>query len=203
MYHGPASESGGQPLRTAPLLNELFAYHWPQLHGWMVTWVTLHSLVMLLGLAIYAIASRTLRQRRHPSAGIAWIISLVLVPYAALPLYLMFGSRKLVAYRGMGLTQPLVQQAGAGGRPASGKLETAIGLPEAAAFEALAIHQDGRQALQALRAVIDGAGHSLDICSFLIGRDALGDDARRLAAQGADALVWPEVVNEGDAELVW
>jgi antitoxin MazE len=28
-------------------------------------------------------------------------------------------------------------------------------------------------------------------------------DARRLAAQGGDALVWPEVANEGDSELVW
>jgi antitoxin MazE len=28
-------------------------------------------------------------------------------------------------------------------------------------------------------------------------------DAQRLAAEGADALVWPEVANEGDAALVW
>ncbi len=34
-------------------------------------------------------------------------------------------------------------------------------------------------------------------------REGWADDARRLAAQGGDALVWPEVANEGDAELVW
>ena len=28
-------------------------------------------------------------------------------------------------------------------------------------------------------------------------------DAQRLAAAGADTLVWPEVANEGDAELDW
>lgn len=28
-------------------------------------------------------------------------------------------------------------------------------------------------------------------------------DARRLAAQGGDALVWPELANAGDDELVW
>ena len=163
----------------------------------MVDWVTLHSLVMLLGLAIYAIASRTLRQRRHPSAGIAWIISLVLVPYAALPLYLMFGSRKLVAYRGMGLTQPLVQQASAGAGTLAGKLETAIGLPEAAAFESLAIHQDGRQALEALRSIILGASHSLDICSFLIGRDTLGDEIAALLARRARAGVKVRLLIDG------
>jgi antitoxin MazE len=34
-------------------------------------------------------------------------------------------------------------------------------------------------------------------------REGWADDARRLAEQGGDALVWPEVANEGDSELVW
>ncbi len=34
-------------------------------------------------------------------------------------------------------------------------------------------------------------------------REGWADDARRLAALGGDAMVWPEVANEGDAELVW
>jgi antitoxin MazE len=28
-------------------------------------------------------------------------------------------------------------------------------------------------------------------------------DAQRLAAEGGDALVWPEFANEGDDQLVW
>jgi len=34
-------------------------------------------------------------------------------------------------------------------------------------------------------------------------REGWGADAQRLAAEGADALVWPELANEGDAALVW
>ncbi len=34
-------------------------------------------------------------------------------------------------------------------------------------------------------------------------REGWADDARRLAAQGGDALVWPELANTGDDELVW
>jgi antitoxin MazE len=34
-------------------------------------------------------------------------------------------------------------------------------------------------------------------------REGWADDARRLAAQGGDALLWPEVANEGDSKLVW
>ena len=34
-------------------------------------------------------------------------------------------------------------------------------------------------------------------------REGWADDARRLAAQGDDKPVWPELANAGDAELVW
>jgi antitoxin MazE len=34
-------------------------------------------------------------------------------------------------------------------------------------------------------------------------RAGWADDARRLAAEAADGLVWPELPNEGDADLVW
>ena len=34
-------------------------------------------------------------------------------------------------------------------------------------------------------------------------REGWADDARRLAQAGNDVLVWPELANEGDGELVW
>lgn len=34
-------------------------------------------------------------------------------------------------------------------------------------------------------------------------REGRAEDARRLAKQGGDALVWSEMANEGDDELVW
>ena len=34
-------------------------------------------------------------------------------------------------------------------------------------------------------------------------REGWAQDSQRLAVTGDDALVWPEVGNEGDAELVW
>jgi len=34
-------------------------------------------------------------------------------------------------------------------------------------------------------------------------RAGWAEDARRLAAQGDDTLLWPEVANEGDEQLVW
>lgn len=34
-------------------------------------------------------------------------------------------------------------------------------------------------------------------------REGWAADAKRLAEQGGDELVWPELANEGDANLVW
>ena len=127
-------------------------------------WLSLHSLVVMLGLAIYATTSHTLRQRRQPSAAIAWVISLVLVPYIALPIYLVFGSRKVVGTR-----------RGVKSHDKADSLSAALGLADAASFTQLTLHRDGTHALQALRQTIDSAQHTLDICTFILGRDALGD----------------------------
>jgi cardiolipin synthase A/B len=153
------------------LLNELFS----------LRWVTRHGLVVLLGLAIYVIASHTLKQRRHPSAAIAWVVSLILLPYLALPLYLMVGNRKVVGYR------PAVKAQGGPDAAAtkSGQLATAMGLPDIVTFERLAIHQNGGQALQCLRDMIAGAERTLDLCSFLFGRDVLGDEIAMLLMKRA------------------
>ena len=57
--------------------------------------ITVHAIVVALGLILYVAAARALPQRRDPSAAIAWVVALALLPYVALPLYFMFGSRKL------------------------------------------------------------------------------------------------------------
>jgi cardiolipin synthase len=155
-------------------------------------WLTLHSGLVVLGLAIYVVGSRTLRQRRRPSAAIAWVIALLLLPYVALPLYMVFGTRKIIDPR---------QGAGGQARPAlvAGdpesaevhlrKLAAAMSLPGAASYRQLNIHEDGAQALQALRELIDGAAHTLEICTFLIGKDAVGREiAEHLERRARDGV---------------
>lgn len=57
-------------------------------------WLTLHGLVTVLAVLLYVITSRLLQQRRHPSAAIAWVLFILLMPYVALPVFWTFGSRK-------------------------------------------------------------------------------------------------------------
>ena len=57
-------------------------------------WLTLHGLVTLAAVMIYVVTAHVLQQRRHPTAAIAWVLFILLLPYVALPSFLTFGSRK-------------------------------------------------------------------------------------------------------------
>ncbi|MFA5453728.1 MAG: phospholipase D-like domain-containing protein [Sulfurimonas sp.] len=53
-----------------------------------------HVLLIFSGLLIVAILIHMLYHRRSPSAIIAWILSIILIPYLSVPLYLIIGLRK-------------------------------------------------------------------------------------------------------------
>lgn len=160
--------------------------------------LTLHGLATLSGLAIYVVASRIRQQRRHPSAAIAWVISLALMPYLALPLYLLFGSRKVV--RGK-WPHPAVEPLTAlpSHTPAARfqHLAAAMNLPPAGSYKQLVIHQDGLAALEALRSVLLGATERLDVCTFLLGRDPLGQEVMDLLIQRARQGLQVRVLIDG------
>jgi len=141
-------------------------------------WETIDLLLVALGLVIYVAASHSLHQRRHPSAAIAWVMGILLVPYLALPLYLAFGSRKVaLTRRAQGARRVTVTPASTHATAARARqLGGAMGLPEPVAYEALVIHADGEEALAALRHLIDSAERSLELSTFVFGRDVLGDE---------------------------
>ena len=57
--------------------------------------ITAHSLAIVLSLLTYVLTTRAERERRPPSIAIAWVLGMIALPYLALPMYLLFGRRKL------------------------------------------------------------------------------------------------------------
>jgi len=138
----------------------------------LTQWLTLHSLVTVVAVLLYIAASHVMAQRRHPSAAIAWMLFILLLPYVALPVFLMFGSRKLARPR------PTVPPDLSRARSTDAwAIETivALGQPAPAAYQDLSVHRDGRAARDALFESIDAALVSIDLCTFILGRDSLGD----------------------------
>ena len=151
-------------------------------------WATLHSLVVVSGLSTYAVMSHLLRQRRHPSAAIAWVVSISLFPYAAFPLYLLLGTRKVSSHRSKCVTHTPADMS-ARGTSLSEKFQSlaqALGVPPVSGYGRLSVHEDGTEALTSLMSVIQEASHTLDVCTFLLGGDSLSRElVNALAAKSA------------------
>lgn len=157
------------------------------LHGLnLAFWLPLHALVTALAVLIYVITAHVLQQRRQPAAAIAWVLFILLLPYLALPAFLMFGSRKQPRAH----QQPLLHPPAAGAHPPwAVQTLQALGQPAPVGWRELHVHADGHAALQALWQTIEAAQQSIDVCTFIIGRDVLGREAvTRLCAKAAAGI---------------
>ncbi len=119
--------------------------------------------------------SRVLRERRPPGSTFAWLLAIALVPWVGVPLYLVFGGRKLkrmaarkariyadapVAPRELGTnTQRMLSSSGA---------------PPPASGNRMELLPTGEAAFAALLALTDGATRSIEIAMFIFAGDEAG-----------------------------
>lgn len=162
-------------------------------------WITIHVVLVLAGLIIYTASTHLLKLRRIPSVAISWVIGLVLLPYVMLPLYLVFGFRKIKVGRSDSATPTSIKQAPQSGDLAdrTQQLATAMGLPVASAYHALNIHENGTQSLDALRQMIDAATSTIDICTFIFASDNLGEEIAQQLKQKAKSGIKIRLLIDG------
>ncbi len=129
--------------------------------------LTTHSLAIVVSLLTYVLTTRVERERRPPSIAIAWVLGLIAIPYLVLPLYILFGRRKLDRrVLPKGACRPL-------GRHWAEDLILSFGLSEAAPSP-MRLHSDGAASMSALFAIIAAARERLDICTYILGNDPVG-----------------------------
>ncbi|HEY2676739.1 MAG TPA: phospholipase D-like domain-containing protein [Steroidobacteraceae bacterium] len=131
--------------------------------------ITVHSLVIVISVLVYILTTRAQRERRPPSIAIGWVLGLIALPYIVLPMYLMFGRRKLTrrnlrratCHASIGhWAEDLIESFGlAGASPAS-----------------INMHEDGQASAAALFAVMSDSTFRLDICTYILGDDDFGND---------------------------
>ncbi len=165
----------------------------------MDAYITLHGLVVAVSLLVYVVTSHLLEQRRHPTAAIAWVLFMLLLPYVALPMFLAFGSRKQA--RPQSAHGPLSQAPAPGG---SWALQTihALGQPAPAAYRDLQIHANGSEALAALQRGLAAAQASIDLCTFILGRGPVGSRVIETLAAKARAGVRVRLLLDGMGSLM-
>jgi cardiolipin synthase A/B len=165
---------------------------------WLPT-ISLHSLVVVISVLAYILTTRAQRERRPPSIAIAWVLGMIALPYLVLPMYLMFGRRKLPRK-----TSPRSGARSFAGHWAQDLIES-FGLPGPSPA-AINMHRDGRDSADALFSVMSSAVSRLDICTYILGDDAFGREAMqrmierarcgvdvRLLLDGVGAIQLPRV----------
>lgn len=132
-----------------------------------------HSAFVAVGLLTYVIVTRVRRQRRHPYAAMSWVLGIAAFPYLGLPLFLVFGTRKLL--RPATRSQPAPSGPWAHAAPLwATRLLAALGVAGAQPQAAVRFAADGEAALEQLRGVIASSRHTLDICTYVLGDDEVG-----------------------------
>lgn len=154
-------------------------------------------MLIVFGLLVYVLATQGLHQHRPPSAAVAWVLLIALLPYFGVPLFLMFGTRKLrraSPIPSLGLTERIGSAARSDPLDA---LASALNLPPAVGHGPIAIHSDGATALRALLEVVRQARRSLHICTYVIANDAIGADLLKCVRDRVTAGVAVRVLIDG------
>jgi cardiolipin synthase len=139
-----------------------------------------HGAFVLAGLLVYLTSTKLSHQHRHPSAAFAWVLIMVLLPYLGMPLYFLFGLRKDPRPKAP-LKRPTPIPAEAAPTWVQSLLD-ALALPAPTRNTRVRFQPDGQSSLKVMFELIGSATRDIELCTFILGNDAI---ARSLS----DALV--------------
>lgn len=140
-----------------------------------------HVVFVAVGLLVYVMTTRIGHQRRHPSAAMGWVLGIVAFPYLFVPLFLLFGTRKLA--RPVRHASAPAQALAGEGPPWATRLLASMELAPAVRNHSIVMHADGGQALQGLLATIASARQRLDVCTYILAHDEVGDQVAQAMLQ--------------------
>ena len=137
------------------------------------SWISSELLTHLGFLLALVFLANLLRQKRSPSSTIAWLLVILLLPYIGVPLYVIFGGRKMnpMARRKARIysRSPVV------GEPSSGegieRLLASYGVPPARVGNRVELVWDGVDAFQRVIRLIDEARATIHITTYILGND--------------------------------
>jgi len=143
-----------------------------------------HLLTIAGFLLAFFLVARLMSEKRAPANTVSWLLIIVLVPYVGVPLYLIFGGRKLrrLNARKSKLVPTLPRSLVGQATPAAGPVAhavTAAGAGPPVSGNSLGILATGEEEFAALEKHIQEARHCIHITTFILNRDEVG---RRLVS---------------------
>ncbi len=138
-----------------------------------------HLLSIISFLFALILLGRLMGEHRHPGSTMAWLMGILFIPYITIPLFLLFGGRKMrmLAGRKRGLHLH--------GQAPGGQQEDTRPTADGNRVELL---PDGVKTYQRSMEMIEGARESIHITTFILWRDEVGqkmvETLARKAAEG-------------------
>lgn len=156
-------------------------------HPWILG--VLPHLLTVVGflLAIFAIA-RLMSEKKQPGNTFAWLLAIVFIPWLSVPLFLIFGGRKIkrLAAQKARLC-PIVPGAppSAAAKSFAARVLTLNGACPPVGGNRVTFLPSGEESFHELERHIREAEHTIHIMTFILGRDGVGRRLVKLLAQRA------------------
>lgn len=147
--------------------------------------LVLSHVVSIVGFAMaIVLIADVLRSRRPAGSAMAWVLAIVLAPYLGVPLYLVFGGRKML--RAAQKKQRLYASPAPAGAPRNDleRMLIGVGAPPGRDGNEIRLLDTGEAAFREVIELVDGAQTSLDVSTLILAGDEVGQAViERLAAR--------------------
>ncbi len=136
-------------------------------------WISSELLTHLGFLLALVFLANLLKQRRSPSSTMAWLLVILLLPYVGVPLYVIFGGRKMnpMARRKASLYHPRAEKEQGPGLFGTERLLASYGVPPAREGNRLELVNSGSEAYSRIMDLIDAARSTIHITTYILGWD--------------------------------
>jgi cardiolipin synthase len=141
-----------------------------------VNWLLVHVLPSIGFILALALLSHILRERRSPTSTLAWLMAILFIPYLGVPLYLIFGGRKMTS-RAETKPKLLRNKSKPGGDFFVGNaylFQPDDGIYPPSAHNRITFLPEGEQAFNSILNLIGSARHSVYVATFVLGKDQIG-----------------------------
>jgi cardiolipin synthase A/B len=150
----------------------------------------------LLGLVL---VSKILREKRHPGSTVAWLLVIVLIPYVGIPLYLIFGGRKIkrIAAEKETLYLPVDYKKTPEGKDTVERILLSTGVPPKSSGNDVKLLESGNESYQDLINLIEEAKSFIHLTTYILGSDDVGASVVKKLAEKARQGLQVRVLLDG------
>jgi cardiolipin synthase len=141
-----------------------------------VSWFLSHLLTVIGFVCAIAVLAGLSRDRRSPQSTLAWLLVVALVPYVGVPLYFIFGGRKMrrLAQGKTPLYIPSGRVLPAEQGSSIERILCTDGSPRASGGNRVELLDTGERAYESLIALLERSTRSIHIATFILGGDEVG-----------------------------